>query len=127
MPVGYSKIGYRYLFLPPACIRGPAFICPYRPRPRLLSEARPLIESRSLFEDLRYTPAINTHTALHTPKIYTQTALHTPMIYTHTHTRTTLHTQHYHTPMIYTLTHTHTTTYTCTSQTHTHTTLQRER
>src|SRR4029434_1457136 len=33
MLVGYSKIGYRYLFLPPACIRGPAFICPYRPRP----------------------------------------------------------------------------------------------
>src|SRR4029434_5815162 len=55
MLVGYSKIGYRYLFLPPACIRGPAFICRYRPRPRLLSEARPLIESRSLFADLRYT------------------------------------------------------------------------
>src|SRR4029434_10363506 len=55
MLVGYSKIGYQYLFfLPPACIRGPGFICPYRPRPRLLSEARPLIESRSLFEDLRY-------------------------------------------------------------------------
>src|SRR4029434_6753800 len=54
MLVGYSKIGYRYLFLPPACIRGLAFICPYRPRPRLLSEARPLIESWSLFEDLRY-------------------------------------------------------------------------
>ena len=43
-----------FYFLPPACIWGPAFICPYRPRPRLLSEARPLIESRSLFEDLRY-------------------------------------------------------------------------
>src|SRR4029434_1508640 len=54
MLVGYSKIGYRYLFLPPACIRGPAFICPYRPHPRLLSEAQPLIESRSLIEDLRY-------------------------------------------------------------------------
>src|SRR4029434_9165134 len=119
MLVGYSKIGYRYLFLPPACIRGPAFICPYRPCPRLLSEARPLIESRSLFEDLRYTPAINTHTALHTPKIYTQTALHTPLIYTHT--RTTPHTQHYHTPMIYTLTHTHLIPYTRDSQTHTHT------
>src|SRR4029434_8653743 len=52
MLVGYSKIGY--LILPPACIRGPALICPYRPRPWLLSEARPLIESRSLFEDLRY-------------------------------------------------------------------------
>src|SRR4029434_1038946 len=56
--VGYSKIGYRYLVLPPACLRGPAFICPYRPRPRLLSEARPLIESRSLFEDLRYVSII---------------------------------------------------------------------
>src|SRR4029434_6219820 len=56
MLVGYSKIGYQYLFfLPPACIWGPAFICPYRPRPRLLSEARPLIESRPLFENLRYS------------------------------------------------------------------------
>src|SRR4029434_10762823 len=60
MLVGYSKIGYWYLFLPPACIRGPAFICQYRPRPRLLFEAgllfeaRPLIESRPLFEDLWY-------------------------------------------------------------------------
>src|SRR4029434_1146421 len=52
MLVGYSKIGY--LISPPACIRGPAFICPYRPRPRLLSEARPLIECRSLFKDLLY-------------------------------------------------------------------------
>src|SRR4029434_2906963 len=75
MLVGYSKIGYRYLFLPPACIRGPAFICRYRPRPRLLSEARPLIESRSLFADLRYTHK-HTHTSSHT---HTHTHTHAQM------------------------------------------------
>src|SRR4029434_4145671 len=53
MLLGYSKIGYRYLFFLTGLYSG-AFICAYRPRPRLLSEARPLIESRSLFEVLRY-------------------------------------------------------------------------
>src|SRR4029434_9070272 len=109
MLVGYSKIGYRYLSLPPACIRGPAFICPYRPRPRLLSEARPLIESRSLFEDLGtyFQPShilshTHTHTHSHTHTLsHTQTHTHT---HTHTHTRTHTHT--------YTHTHTHTHTHT---------------
>src|SRR4029434_4395523 len=101
MLVGYSKIGYLYLFLPPACIRGPPFICPYRPCPRLLSEARPLIESRSLYEDLRYIILIqHTHTQLHC------------CLQTHTHTH-----QHACTHTI-TQTNTHTHTQTCT-QTHT--------
>src|SRR4029434_7126925 len=90
MLVGYSKIGYRYLFLPPACIRGPAFICRYRPRPRLLSEARPLIESRSLFADLRYPTLLShilglTHTHTHT---HTRSRSHT---YSHTYSVSLTH------------------------------------
>ena len=103
MLVGYSKIGYQYLFLPPACIRGPAFICRYRPRPRLLSEARPLIESRSLFADLRY-PTLLSH------------ILGLTLIHTHTHTLPCSHTYSVSLTHILThilgLTHTHTHTHT---------------
>src|SRR4029434_9790952 len=90
MLVGYSKIGYLYLFLPPACIRGPPFICPYRPCPRLLSEAQPLIESRSLYKDLPYIILIqHTHTYTHT---HTRKQAHA-----NTHTRKHTHTAHNHT------------------------------